>query len=70
MLPRMTRGNWIFWGIIFWIGINFLWIALLESFISQWVGAIIATVVAVYLIKFGPTPDDAPETGDEMDEEE
>ncbi len=56
MLPRMTTGNWIFWGIMAWIGVNLLWLGLIEKFVPQYVGAVIATIVAFVLIKFGPRP--------------
>ena len=52
---RMTTGNWIFWAIMTWIGINFLWIAIFIN-LPAWIGAIIATVVAFLIIKFGPRP--------------
>lgn len=65
MLPRMTKGNWVFWGIITWIGINFFWLGVLERFVTQWVGAAIATVAAALLIKFGPRPEDETEEEDE-----
>ena len=55
MLPRMTTGNWLFWAIIVWIGVNFLWIGLFPNF-SVWIGAIIATVLAFVTFKIGPRP--------------
>ncbi len=61
MLPRMTTGNWIFWAIIAWVGINFLWLALFEKFITQWVGFAIATTAAVWVFKYGPRPEDSEE---------
>ncbi len=56
MLPRMTMGNWLFWSIMGWIGLNFVWLRFVEKFVPQWVGAIIATVIAVVLFKYGPRP--------------
>jgi glycerol uptake facilitator-like aquaporin len=56
MLPRMTMGNWLFWGIMVWIGFNFVWLRFVERFVPQWVGAIIATVMAMALVKYGPRP--------------
>ncbi len=56
MLPRMTMGNWLFWSVMSWIGFNFAWLKFVERFIPQWVGVIIATVIAVALFKYGPRP--------------
>ena len=56
MLPRMTIGNWLFWAIMVWIGFNFFWLRFLESYVPQWVGAVIATVIALTLFKYGPRP--------------
>ena len=61
MLPRMTMGNWLFWSIMVWIGFNFIWLRFIETFVPQWVGAMIATAVAVVLFKFGPRPLDEEE---------
>jgi glycerol uptake facilitator-like aquaporin len=61
MLPRMTMGNWLFWSIMVWIGFNFVWLRFIETFVPQWVGAIIATAVAAVLFKFGPRPLDEEE---------
>ncbi|MGQ9616367.1 MAG: hypothetical protein ACUVWJ_08180 [Spirochaetota bacterium] len=65
MLPRMTMGNWLFWSIMSWIFFNFLWLRFVEKFIPQWVGAIIATVIAFLLFKYGPRPEE-----EEAEEEE
>jgi len=56
MLPRMTMGNWLFWSILSWIFLNLLWLKFVESYVPQWVGAIIATAIAVALFKYGPRP--------------
>jgi len=56
ILPRMTIGNWLFWSVMFWIGFNFAWLRFVETFIPQWLGAIIATGLAVALFKYGPRP--------------
>jgi hypothetical protein len=60
MLPRMTMGNWLFWSVIVWIGINFIWLGLLPN-LPAWIGAIIATAVAFVTFKFGPRPKDEEE---------
>ena len=60
-LPRMTIGNWVFWAILVWIGVNFLWLALIERYVPQYVGAILATVAAAVVIRFGPRPLDGEE---------
>lgn len=65
MLPRMTMGNWLFWSIMSWIFFNLLWLRFVEKFVPQWVGAIIATVIAFLLFKYGPRPKE-----EEAEEEE
>jgi hypothetical protein len=52
----MTMGNWLFWAVMVWIGLNFVWLKFVESFMPQWVGVIIATVIAMALFKYGPRP--------------
>lgn len=54
MLPRMTMGNWLFWSIMIWIGLNFFWLRFVEKFLPQWVGAIIATAITIALFIYGP----------------
>ncbi|MFW6138200.1 MAG: hypothetical protein ACOC7U_03405 [Spirochaetota bacterium] len=61
MLPRMTMGNWLFWSILTWIFFNLIWLRFVESFIPQWVGAVIATGIAVALFKRGPRPEEEEE---------
>jgi len=65
MLPRMTMGNWLFWAIMVWIGFNLVWLRFAESFVPQWVGAIIATVIAVVLFRYGPRPKEEEEEEEE-----
>jgi hypothetical protein len=60
MLPRMSMGNWLFWSVLIWIGINFIWLGVLPN-LPAWIGAIIATVIAVVTFKFGPRPKDEEE---------
>lgn len=54
LLPRMTWGNWLFWGILVFLGIIFLWLGLLEDYIPLWVGAAIAFIAFLALLVFGP----------------
>lgn len=54
MLPRMTWGNWLFWGIMAFVGIVLLWVGVLELFVPLWVGAIVALIVFIVLIVWGP----------------
>ena len=56
MLPRMTAGNWLFWAIMVWIGINLFWLRFAETLVPQWVGAAFATAMAMALWKYGPRP--------------
>lgn len=55
MLLRMTMGNWLFWAIIAWIGVNFIWIGVFPN-LPAWIGTIIATALAFVIFKFGPRP--------------
>jgi glycerol uptake facilitator-like aquaporin len=61
MLPQMTPGTWFFMAVMVWVGFNFLWIGLVEKYVSQWVGAIIATLLAIVVFKYGPRPRDEEE---------
>jgi len=61
MLPRLTMGNWLFWSIMLWIGFNLFWLRFVESVVPQWVGAIVATLIALALFKYGPRPNDQEE---------
>ncbi len=54
MLPRMTWGNWLFWGIMCFIGIILLWLGVLEFFVPLWVGALIAFGSFLALLIWGP----------------
>ena len=54
MLPRMTWGNWLFWGIMAFVGISLLWVGVLEVFVPLWVGVILAVIVFIVLIVYGP----------------
>jgi len=61
MLPRLTMGNWLFWSIMLWIGFNLFWLRFVESVLPQWVGAVVATLIALALFKYGPRPRDQEE---------
>jgi len=61
MLPRMTPGTWFFMAILVWVGFNLLWIGLVEMYVSMWVGAIIATLLAIAVFKYGPRPQEEEE---------
>jgi hypothetical protein len=60
MLPRMTMGNWIFWSVLVWIGVNLIWIGIFPN-LPAWIGTIIATAAGVLIFKFGPRPKDEEE---------
>jgi hypothetical protein len=64
-LPRMTWGNWLFWGILVFVGINFLWLGLLEQYIPQWVGALIGLIAFLGLLIYGPREKEASEETEE-----
>ena len=54
MFPRMTWGNWLFWGIMAFVGIILLWVGVLELFVPLWVGVIVAVIVFTVLLVYGP----------------
>ncbi len=54
MIPRMSKGNWLFWGIMAFIGFNLIWLGLVERFAPQWVGTIIGFLIFLAIFKYGP----------------
>ena len=54
MLPRMTWGNWLFWGIMAFAGIVLLWVGFLELLVPLWLGVIVAVIVYIVLLVYGP----------------
>ena len=56
MLPRMTPGTWFFMAVLVWIGFNLFWLGVVEKYVPMWVGAIIATLLAIAVFKYGPRP--------------
>lgn len=67
MLPHMKTSDRVTWAVLCWIFFNLLWLKFVESYIPQWIGAVIATALAVVFIVFGPGPSEA---GSDEDEEE
>jgi len=63
-IPRMDWGNWLFWSVVVWIGFNLIWIGAVSEHVKAWVGAIIATLLAAAVFKFGPRIQEE-ETGEE-----
>ena len=63
ILPLMTMGNWLFWSVMVWIGFNFFWLRFVVELLPQWVGAIIATAIAIALFTYGPRPNEEEEEG-------
>jgi len=55
-LPRMKLSDRITWAVLVWIFFNLLWLRFLEKAIPQWVGAVLATAVAVAMVLFWPRP--------------
>ena len=53
-LPRMTWGNWLFWGILAFVGINFLWLGVLEDYIPLWVGTVVGFIIFLAMLIYGP----------------
>ena len=56
MLPRMTPGTWFFMAALAWVGFSFFWLGVVEKYVPMWVGAIIATLLAIAVFKYGPRP--------------
>lgn len=54
LLPRMTWGNWLFWSILAFVGINFLWLGLLEDFVPLWVGTVVGFIIFLAMLIYGP----------------
>lgn len=54
MIPRMSKGNWIFWASMVFIGFNLIWLGLVERFVPQWVGTIIGLFIFLAIVKYGP----------------
>ena len=52
----MEWGDRLFWGMVFFIGIIFLWVGLLERFVPLWVGAIVGFFALFAMLKYGPRP--------------
>ncbi len=69
-LPRLKLSDRITWAVLTWIFFNLLWLKYLQDFISQWVGAVIATVAAAALISFWPRPMEELDEAEETPEEE
>jgi len=65
LLPRMTWGNWLFWGILVFVGINFVWLGWLEQYIPQWIGGLVGLLAFLGLLIYGPREKEAAE---EMEE--
>ena len=61
MLPRMTPGTWFFMAVLVWVGFNLFWLGAVETYVPMWVGAIIATVLAILVFKYGPRPQEEEE---------
>ncbi len=54
ILPQMTLGDRIVWGIFAFVGTIFLWLGLLERFVPLWVGAIVGVIAFLAIFKYGP----------------
>ena len=65
-IPRMTWGNWLFWGILAFVGINFLWLGWLELYIPQWIGALVGFIAFLAALIFGPRETQQQEEGEEQ----
>ncbi len=54
--PRMKLSDRITWAVLVWVFFNLLWLRFVEKAISQGVGALLATAVAVGMVMFWPRP--------------
>ena len=61
MIPRLSAGTWLFWGIMAFIGVSILWVGVFEKFGPVWVGMIIGCVIMVVIMKYGPQPEEEEE---------
>jgi hypothetical protein len=50
----MLIGDWIFWAVIAVLGVNLIWLGLVEKHAPLWVGWIIGGLIAFVLLKYGP----------------
>jgi len=55
-LPRMKLSDRITWAVLVWIFINLLWLRFVEKAVSQFGGALLATLVAIAMVLFWPRP--------------
>jgi hypothetical protein len=69
-LPRLKLSDRITWAVLTWIFFNLLWLKFVQDFISQWVGAVIATIAAAALVSFWPRPEEELEAPEDAPEEE
>lgn len=60
---RMTWGNWLFWGILAFVGINFLWLGLLEEIVPLWVGTVVGFIIFLAMLIYGPREKEEEEEG-------
>ena len=60
---RMTWGNWLFWGILAFVGINFLWLGLLEDIVPLWVGTVVGFIIFLAMLIYGPREKEEEEEG-------
>lgn len=58
------------WAVLVWIFLNLLWLKFVESWVPQWVGAVIATILAVCLAVFSPGPKEEIEEEEVVENEE
>jgi len=76
MMPRFnTIPDRVTWAVLTWMFFNLLWLKFVEGYVPQWIGAIIATSLAVALAVFSPGPKEEAEeeevkevTGEEEEE--
>ncbi len=62
-IVRMTWGNWLFWGILAFVGINFLWLGVLEDYIPLWVGTVVGFIIFLAMLIYGPREKEEEEEG-------
>jgi hypothetical protein len=64
-IPRFnTIPDRVTWAVLIWIFFNLLWLKFVESYVPQWVGAVIGAIMVVVLAVFSPGPKE------EVEEEE
>lgn len=68
-IPRFnTIPERVTWAVLIWLFLNLLWLRFVETYVPQWAGAVIGTIIAVALAVFSPGPKEEVEEEEEAAE--